>query len=219
MFGLGFYQHPRFNYSLLLPLLTTLLFNICGCKPTPSDLQTPAAVPSSPTPKQSPSILPPPQTPEYGLNTLSAALVASATSIPQEEPKDITVTQPSFTLTPRDQISPKLTSILGSILSNPEDFAGKVVEIVGYYRGWFLLDETNSAPPMTRSDWVIADLSGAIYVHSLGGFDHNLGLDPNDRNDNQTILRLVGTVQLGRKEYPYIEPSSVKIVKLVSPMP
>jgi len=59
---------------------------------------------------------------------------------------------------------PELTDIIGSIISEPFTFEGQNITIVGYYRGWDLLDEANTPPPVTRSDWVVKDSTGAIYT-------------------------------------------------------
>jgi hypothetical protein len=54
--------------------------------------------------------------------------------------------------------------MVGSITADSVAFEGQEITIVGYYRGWDLLHEANMAPPVTRSDWVIMDATGAIYV-------------------------------------------------------
>ena len=105
-----------------------------------------------------------------------------------------------------------LTSVIGSILSNPADYAGQEVTIVGYYRGWDLLSEAGTGPAVTRSDWVITDSSGAIYVEARDGFDQALGLDPGSRDDTTEVLRLVGVVRVNDRGQPYIEPQKLAIV-------
>ncbi len=107
----------------------------------------------------------------------------------------------------------ELTSVIGSILANPAGFVGQEVEVIGYYRGWDLLDEVGTGPPVTRSDWVITDSSGAIYVKAQGGFDQALGLNPSSRDDTTAVLRLVGTVQVSDGNQPYIEPHTVKVLR------
>jgi hypothetical protein len=107
-------------------------------------------------------------------------------------------------------VEPNLTSAIGSILSTPADYAGQEVTIVGYYRGWDLLGEAGTGPAVTRSDWVITDSSGAIYVEARGGFDRALGLDPSSRDDATEILRLVGVVRVNDRGQPYIEPKKLE---------
>jgi hypothetical protein len=106
-----------------------------------------------------------------------------------------------------------LTSVIGSILSNPADFAGQEVTIIGYYRGWDLLGEAGTGPVVTRSDWVITDLSGAIYVEARNGLDGALGLDPSSRSDTTKILRLVGVVRVNDRRQPYIQPQKIEMVR------
>jgi len=112
-----------------------------------------------------------------------------------------------------------LTSVVGSILSNPADYVGQEVTIVGYYRGWDLLGEAGTGPPMTRSDWVITDSSGAIYVEARGGFDRALGLDPSSRDDTTKVLRLVGVVRINDRGQPYIEPQKLETVTSPTAVP
>jgi hypothetical protein len=83
------------------------------------------------------------------------------------------------------------------------------VTVVGYYRGWALLHETETGPPVTRSDWVIKDASGAIYVSALSNAKVS-GLDPASREDVDTILKVVGTVHVSTKGQPYIEAENVE---------
>ncbi len=47
------------------------------------------------------------------------------------------------------------------ITSNPTEYEGKTVTLSGEYRGW---EPGHGSPPVTRSDWVLADATGAIYV-------------------------------------------------------
>jgi hypothetical protein len=100
---------------------------------------------------------------------------------------------------------PELSSIVGSILDSPRDYAGQSATIVGYYRGWDLLQEAVTASPVTRSDWVIKDLTGAIYVGA--GSDSKVpdGLDPSSRDDTDAILRVRGIVQLTGDGEPFIQ--------------
>ncbi len=43
---------------------------------------------------------------------------------------------------------------------NPSLYLNKVVEITGEYKGW----KGEEGPPVTRSDWVVNDGTGSIYV-------------------------------------------------------
>ncbi len=50
---------------------------------------------------------------------------------------------------------------IANITSNPTEYEGKIVTVDGEYRGW---EAGHGSPPVTRSDWVLADETGAIYV-------------------------------------------------------
>jgi hypothetical protein len=100
---------------------------------------------------------------------------------------------------------PELSSIVGSILDSPQDYAGQSVTIVGYYRGWDLLQEAVTVSPVTRSDWVIKDLTGAIYVSA--GHDSRVpdGLDPSSKDDTEAILRIRGIADITGDGVPFIQ--------------
>lgn len=59
---------------------------------------------------------------------------------------------------------------IAEIISNPTEYEGKTVTLSGEYRGW---EPGYGSPPVTRSDWVLKDESGAIYVTGklLSGLD------------------------------------------------
>lgn len=101
-----------------------------------------------------------------------------------------------------------LTDSIGTILNAPREFDGRVFDIVGYFRGWNVYGEARGSPPVTRSDWVIADASGAIYV--TGALPR--GLDPSARADAWTLLRLRGAVNYVRLGTSYLEVRRVEIL-------
>ncbi|MCG2738718.1 MAG: hypothetical protein L6300_00570 [Syntrophaceae bacterium] len=107
---------------------------------------------------------------------------------------------------------PNFTSIVQDILSNPKNYAGKEVVIVGYYRGWNLLGEARGRSPVTRSDWVIKDNSGAIYVSAGGEWEGDVSLAPGSLEDTKKVLRLTGFVRLTAEGQPYIEPTQVELI-------
>ncbi len=114
--------------------------------------------------------------------------------------------------TPENQVTQPVTStlftnLIGSLLASPEKYAGRQVEIIGYYRGWDLLKEVQGTPPVTRSDWVIADASGAIYVTGIAPE----GLDPSSRQDTKTVIRLVATVESNQNGV-YLKAQSVEVI-------
>ncbi len=108
-----------------------------------------------------------------------------------------------------DDSQHELTDIVATVLANPHYYEGQQVTIVGYYRGWDLLDETGSSPPVTRSDWVIKDATGAIYV-SAASKATMPPLDPTSLEDVNTILKVVGTVNVSAAGQPYLEAESVE---------
>jgi hypothetical protein len=103
--------------------------------------------------------------------------------------------------------NPNLSDLIGEIIASPDDFKGKIVEIVGYFRGWDLMDEAGGPPPVTRSDWVIADNSGAIYVTG----DLPQGLDPASPQAVWTVVRLEASVA-SQQDQVYLEAQSVELV-------
>lgn len=108
---------------------------------------------------------------------------------------------------------PNFTSIVQDIPSNPKNYAGKEVVIVGYYRGWNLLGEASGQSPVTRSDWVIKDNSGAIYVSAEGDWLADAGLVPGSLDDTTKVLRVTGVVRLTAEGQPYIEPTQVELIQ------
>jgi hypothetical protein len=101
-----------------------------------------------------------------------------------------------------------LTDTIGNILSNSSQYIGSIVEIIGYYRGWDLLGETHSEPPLSRNDWVITDSSGSIYVVGLSPY----GLNPSSIADTRTILRLEAIVQRSKEWKVYLYAKKVEIL-------
>ena len=108
---------------------------------------------------------------------------------------------------PRPVNATRLTAILAEILAHPDSFKDRQVEVIGYFRGWDLLKEAPGAPPLTRSDWVIADDSGAIYV--TGGVPQ--GLDPSSLADTNKIIRLLATVHQNQAG-AYLQAISIEVL-------
>ena len=98
-----------------------------------------------------------------------------------------------------------LSNIIADILADPDRYSGKTVEITGYFRGWDLLKEAPGGPPVTRSDWVIADQGGAIYV--TGPLPE--GLDPASPEEAWTLIRLKAAVESDQKNV-YLKAQSVE---------
>lgn len=93
---------------------------------------------------------------------------------------------------------------IGAITAAPSDFKGEPVTIAGEYRGWQA--ENGYGPPVTRSDWVIRDDTGWIYVTG-----QNPGLDPTE--DIGTPVEVKGTVRVTGEGAAYIRAESVKVKK------
>lgn len=103
------------------------------------------------------------------------------------------------------------TNQIHNVLQNPQYFIGKTVTLTGYYRGWDLLKEAQGTSPITRSDWVLRDRCGAIYVLARDGM--NLGLNPGDINNTVRVVSMVGIVRMAASGQPYIEPQDMKLLR------
>jgi hypothetical protein len=90
-------------------------------------------------------------------------------------------------------------TLIGEILQNPSWYEGKIVKLSGNYRGW---ETGHGSPPISRSDWVIQDFTGAIYV--TGG-SQNLTYP----QDLGKPTKIAGTVR-AKNEIPYIELPGTK---------
>jgi hypothetical protein len=110
-------------------------------------------------------------------------------------------------------VSAPLTQIVKNIVADPVEYEGHSVTLVGYYRGWDLLGEVGSGPPVTRSDWVIRDDSGAIYVQAGLAVEGDINLNPGSRADTEKVLRVTGIVRVTGKGQFYIEPQRIELVK------
>jgi hypothetical protein len=106
-----------------------------------------------------------------------------------------------------------LSHLLGRVLESPQDFEGQEVTVVGYYRGWDLLAEVNAPPPVTRSDWVLADATGALYVSAASAAPADLPPGPGSGNDLWRVLRLSGVVRLTAQGQPYLEADQVQFAE------
>jgi hypothetical protein len=114
------------------------------------------------------------------------------------------------TLIPTSTLCTSLSDVIQQILANPGDFEGHDVVIIGYFRGWDLLGEASGTVPVTRSDWVIKDKNGAMYVTGGGG---ELNLSPGSKEDTNTVIRLTGVIRLTKTNQPYVEAAKVELVE------
>ena len=93
------------------------------------------------------------------------------------------------------------TDVIGTILNAPREFDGRIFDLTGYFRGYNLFGEASGNPPVTRSDWVIADNTGAIYV--TGAMPR--GLDASSRDDAWNVVHLLAKVVYVRLGTSYLE--------------
>jgi hypothetical protein len=106
-----------------------------------------------------------------------------------------------------------LSHLLGRVLDSPQDFEGREVNVVGYYRGWDRLGEANASPPVTHSDWVIADATGAIYVSAASVAPVGLYSGSGSGHNLWRVLRLSGVVRLTAEGQPYLEADQVQFAE------
>ena len=92
--------------------------------------------------------------------------------------------------------SPDEASIIGRILDTPTRFASATVTITAGFGGW--RGPCRSGPPVSRSDWMINDASGCLYVHG----PLPPGLDPS-RPGGENIT-VTGVVRIKRNT-PYLD--------------
>lgn len=90
--------------------------------------------------------------------------------------------------------APDGTTLIGAIKQNPNTYVNQTVKLVGNYRGW---ETGHGSPPVTRSDWVLQDFTGSIYVTG-----NSMGLKY--PSDNGKPLTITGTVRL-KEGQPYVQ--------------
>lgn len=89
---------------------------------------------------------------------------------------------------------------VGDILLNPAVYSGREITITGEYRGW---EPGYGTPPVTRSDWVLKDDTGGIYVSGI----LPSGLDPVD--DRGTGITVYGVVKVTNGQV-YIKAGEIR---------
>jgi hypothetical protein len=95
---------------------------------------------------------------------------------------------------------PAITSI-GDIRAAPTAYEGKVVTIGGKYQGW---QGGFGPPPVTRSDWLVKDTSGWLYVTGKPA-----GLDP--LGDVGRPIKVTGLVRITENDEPYLYAQEVEV--------
>jgi hypothetical protein len=87
-----------------------------------------------------------------------------------------------------------------AIKDNPDLYAGMTVRLTGRFKGW--KGSCQGSPPKSRSDWMIADDTGCMYVSGRVP----KGLQPMFPEDES--IELTGVVRLTRFGGPYLEVRS-----------
>jgi hypothetical protein len=93
---------------------------------------------------------------------------------------------------------------LGQILSDPPAWAGRLVLVRGEYTGWQADPygpATSQGPPVTRSDWALADATGSIYCSASGP----AGIPFSPLGDLGRRVDVTGVVALSDKGCPYLQ--------------
>jgi hypothetical protein len=108
------------------------------------------------------------------------------------------------------KLSEQLTDLISSIIIEPSNYEGQEIVVIGYYRGWDLLHDVNLAPPVTRSDWVVKDSTGAIYVSASSKAKLPETLKPDSLEYMDVILKVKGVVHITSEGQPYIEATSIE---------
>ena len=85
---------------------------------------------------------------------------------------------------------------MGLILAESARFESVTVTVTGVFHGW--RGPCPGGPPVSRSDWMIADPSGCLYVHG----PVPIGLDPATPAGEK--ISVTGVVRL-KKGRPYLE--------------
>lgn len=84
----------------------------------------------------------------------------------------------------------------GMILAEPARFESLSVTVTGIFYGW--RGPCRTGPPVSRSDWMLADPSGCLYVHG----PVPPGLDPVKPSGEEISVTGVVRIKKGR---PYLE--------------
>jgi hypothetical protein len=105
-----------------------------------------------------------------------------------------------MTACPQPPPNPEAT--IGEIKTAPALYEGQMVNIEGVYQGWA---GGYGSPPVTRSDWLLEDATGWLYVTGKPAGE----LDP--LVDVGRLLKVSGQVELTQKGEPYLVAEEVEI--------
>jgi len=90
---------------------------------------------------------------------------------------------------------------IADIRSTPAAYEGKIVTIEGEYQGW---KGGFGGPPVTRSDWLVQDTTGWLYVTAKPS-----GLDP--LTDVGHPIKVTGLVRMTKDGEPYLYAQEIEI--------
>jgi len=90
---------------------------------------------------------------------------------------------------------------IADIRATPTAYEGKVVTIEGKYQGW---KAGFGSPPVTRSDWLVQDATGWLYVTGKPA-----GLDP--LGDVGHPIKVTGLVRITKDGEPYLYAQEIEI--------
>lgn len=93
---------------------------------------------------------------------------------------------------------------LETVFKNPQAFAEKEIVLEGFFRGWS--GRCADSTPITRSDWILEDQTGCIYV--TGRIPAGVSTI---RPQGERLI-LSGRVKIGRDGKPVLEVITVKKV-------
>jgi hypothetical protein len=105
-----------------------------------------------------------------------------------------------ITACPPTPPSPEAT--IGEIRTASALYEGQTITIEGVYQGW---QGGYGSPPVTRSDWLVEDATGWLYVTGKPAGD----LDPLD--DIGRPIKVTGQVELTEEGEPYLVAGEVEI--------
>jgi hypothetical protein len=99
---------------------------------------------------------------------------------------------------------------VGELIARPYDWAGRMVLIVGEYRGWeaspFSVATRNGAPA-SRRDWVLRDPAGEVYCRGDVSLETPFPLTPYSHVGNRIAVAAV--VKVAPAGFPFLEPREV----------
>jgi len=100
------------------------------------------------------------------------------------------------------QTPPNPEATIGEIRTAPALYEGQTITIEGVYQGW---QGGYGSPPVTRSDWLLEDASGWLYVTGKPAGELNPLVDVG------RPLMVTGQVELTQEGEPYLVAEEVEI--------